>query len=228
MSPTAERLQAIHERIARALGGQARPVTVVAVSKTKTAAAVREAWDAGQRDFGENYVQEALAKMDELADLPITWHYIGALQGNKAREVAERFDWCHGVDRARIAQLLSRYRPVGRSPLNVCVQVNISAEATKGGVAPGEALALAREVAALPGLALRGLMGMASPSGSVEQARAEFGRLRREYDALRAEGFALDTLSMGMTQDFEAALAEGATMLRLGTALFGSREKAAA
>jgi len=206
MSPTAERLQAIHERIARVPASPARAVTVVAVSKTKSAADVREA----------------------LADLPITWHFIGALQGNKAREVAEHFDWCHGVDRSRIAQLLSRFRPATRPPLNVCVQVNISAEATKGGVAPGEALALAREVASLPGLRLRGLMGMASPSGSAEQARAEFARLRAEFDALRDAGLPVDTLSMGMTQDFEAAVAEGATMLRLGTAIFGSREKAAA
>lgn len=228
MSPTAERLQAIHERIARVSGSPARAVTVVAVSKTKSAADVREAFLAGQRDFGENYVQEALAKMGELAELPITWHFIGALQGNKAREVAEHFDWCHGVDRSRIAQLLSRFRPATRPPLNACVQVNISAEATKGGVASGEALALAREVASLTGLRLRGLMGMASPSGSAEQARAEFARLRAEFDALRAAGLPVDTLSMGMTQDFEAALAEGATMLRLGTAIFGAREKAAA
>lgn len=228
MSPTAERLQAIHERISRALGGVVRPVTVVAVSKTKPAAAVREAWAAGQRDFGENYVQEALAKMAELEGLDLTWHYIGVLQGNKARDVAERFDWCHGVDRLRIAQLLSRHRPAGLAPLNVCIQVNISAEATKGGVAPGETLALARDVAALPGLKLRGLMGMASPSGDTALARAEFSRLRAEFEQVRAAGIALDTLSMGMTQDFEAALAEGSTMLRLGTALFGSREKAAA
>lgn len=228
MSPTAERLQAIHQRIRVALAGESRAVTVVAVSKTQPAAAIREAWQAGQRDFGENYLQEALAKMGELGGFDAVWHFIGALQGNKAREVARHFDWVHGVDRLRIAELLSRHRPAERAPLNVCVQVNISAEATKGGVAPGEALGLARQVAALPGLRLRGLMGMASPSADISGVREEFAVLRRELEAIRAAGIEADTLSMGMTQDFEAALAEGATMLRLGTAIFGERAKAAA
>ena len=203
-------------------------MTVVAVSKTQPVSAIREAYAAGQRDFGENYLQEALAKMGELADLPITWHFIGALQGNKAREAARHFAWVHGVDRARIADLLSRFRPAGGPPLNVCVQVNISAEATKGGVAPGEALALARHVAGLPGLRFRGLMGMASPVADVERVRAEFARLRAELEAIRAAGIEADTLSMGMTQDFEAALAEGATLLRIGTAIFGARARVAA
>ena len=166
--------------------------------------------------------------MGELADLAITWHFIGALQGNKVREVARHFAWAHGVDRARIAELLSRYRPAGEPPLNVCVQVNISAEATKGGVAPGEALALARHIAGLPGLRFRGLMGMASPAADAERVRGEFARLRGELEAIRAAGIEADTLSMGMTQDFEAALAEGATVLRIGTAIFGERARVAA
>jgi pyridoxal phosphate enzyme (YggS family) len=203
-------------------------VSLLAVSKTFDAAALRALAACGQRAFGENYLQEALAKMGELADLGITWHFIGALQGNKARDVARHFAWVHGVDRARIADLLSRHRPDGWPPLNVCVQVNISAEATKGGVAPGEALALARHVAGLPGLRFRGLMGMASPSAEASRVRPEFAALRAELAAIRAAGIDADTLSMGMTQDYEAALAEGATMLRLGTAIFGARDQAVA
>ena len=224
MSPIEENLQAIRRRISEICQGDRRAVTLVAVSKLQPLARLREAFAAGHRDFGENYVQEAVAKMDALAGLGgIVWHFIGHLQGNKAKEVAQRFDWVHGVDRARIADLLSRHRPADRAPLNVCIQVNISAEATKGGVAPGEALALARHVAGLPRLRLRGLMGMASPSGDVATARAEFAVLRRELQALKDAGIEADTLSMGMTHDFEAALAEGATLLRIGTAVFGAR-----
>ncbi|HQZ46718.1 MAG TPA: YggS family pyridoxal phosphate-dependent enzyme [Usitatibacteraceae bacterium] len=224
MSPIAENLQEVKRRISEALQGDSRAVTLVAVSKTQPAGKVREAHAAGQRDFGENYVQEAVAKIAELADLGATWHFIGALQANKAKEVARHFDWVHGVDRAKIADLLSRHRPAGKAPLDVCVQVNVSEEATKGGVKPGEALALARHVASLPGLRFRGLMGMASPSAGEAGVRAEFAALRRELEAIRAAGLAGDTLSMGMTQDFAAALAEGATMLRIGTAIFGARE----
>jgi len=224
MSPIAQNLQQMKRRISEALQGDSRAVTLVAVSKTHGPGMVREAWAAGQRDFGENYVQEAIAKMAELADLAAIWHFIGGLQSNKAREVAENFDWVHGVEREKIATLLSRHRPAGRPPLQVCVQVNISEEATKGGVRPGEALALARHVAALPGLRFRGLMGMASPSGDEAKLRAEFAVLRRELEAIRAAGLAGDTLSMGMTHDFAPALAEGATMLRIGTAIFGARE----
>jgi pyridoxal phosphate enzyme (YggS family) len=224
MSPIAENLQQVRRRISEALQGDSREVVLVAVSKTHPPEMVREAFAAGQRDFGENYVQEAVAKIAALADLPATWHFIGTLQGNKARDVAERFDWVHAVDRARIAELLSRHRPAGRRPLNVCVEVNISEEATKSGVKPGEALALARLVATLPGLRFRGLMGMASPSGDEAKARAEFSVLRRELEAIRAAGIPGDTLSMGMSQDWRAALAEGATMLRVGTAIFGERE----
>jgi pyridoxal phosphate enzyme (YggS family) len=224
MSPIAQNLQQLQGRISEALQGDSRAVTLVAVSKTHGPEMVREAWAAGQRDFGENYVQEAIAKMEALADLQAVWHYIGGLQSNKAREVAERFDWVHGVDREKIATLLSRHRPAGLAPLQVCVQVNISAEATKGGVQPGAALALARHVASLPGLRFRGLMGMASPSADEAKLRAEFAALRRELEAIRAAGLEGDTLSMGMTHDFALALAEGATMLRIGTAIFGARE----
>ncbi len=203
-------------------------MTLVAVSKTRPAQAVAEALACGQRDFGENYVQEALEKIGALAGRGAVWHFIGHLQGNKAKEVARHFDWVHGVDRERIAELLSRNRPADLPPLEVCVQVNISQEATKSGVAPGEALALARRIAALPGLRLRGLMGMASPSGDEARQREEFAVLRRELEALKAAGLAVDTLSMGMTHDFPAALAEGATMLRIGTAIFGERVAQAA
>jgi pyridoxal phosphate enzyme (YggS family) len=224
MSPIAANLQAMRRRISEELQGDSRSVTIVAVSKAQPGEAVREAFAAGQRDFGENYVQEALAKMDALADLRATWHFIGSLQSNKARDVAERFDWVHSIDRAKIADALSRHRPAGREPLNVCVQVNISHEATKGGVTPQEVPALARHVAGLPRLRLRGLMGVASPS-DVSAARGEFASLAAAFRRLRAEGLDVDTLSMGMTQDFPAALAEGATMLRIGTAIFGPRVK---
>ena len=222
MSPIAANLQAVRRRISEELHGDSRPVTIVAVSKAQPAHAVREAFGAGQRDFGENYVQEALAKMDALADLEATWHFIGNLQGNKAREVASRFDWVQTIDRVRIADALSRHRPAGLAPLNACVQVNISHEATKGGVTLAELPALALHVAALPGLRLRGLMGVASPSDP-SVARAEFASLAAAFRELRSQGLELDTLSMGMTQDYPAALEEGANLLRIGTAIFGAR-----
>ena len=223
MSTIAANLQAVRRRISEALQGDSRGVTIVAVSKSQPPEKIREAHAAGCGDFGENYVNEAIAKMAALGDARLTWHFIGRLQGNKAREVAERFDWVHGVDRAKVAAALSRTRPAQRGPLNVCLQVNISGEAAKGGVAPGEAPALAREVAGLPSLRLRGLMGMASYTVDRGEQRAQFGVLRRTFDAIRAEGIELDTLSMGMSQDFEAALAEGANMVRIGTAIFGER-----
>ena len=197
---------------------------LVAVSKSQPAEAVAEAFAAGVRDFGENYVQDALQKIGALGALGATWHFIGHLQGNKAREVAEHFDWVHGVDRLRIAQALSRARPEGLEPLQACIQVNISGEAAKGGVEPGEALALAREVSRLPRLRLRGLMGMASFTDDAALQRSQFATLARVKDEIVAAGVALDTLSMGMSQDFEAALAEGSTMVRIGTALFGERK----
>jgi PLP dependent protein len=223
MSPIAARLQAVKRRISEALQGDTRPVALVAVSKLQSAGAIREAFAAGQRAFGENYLQEALAKQAALSDLPIEWHYIGAMQSNKARAIAENFDWVHGIDRLKIAEALSRGRPAGRAPLNACLQVNISNEATKGGVAPSGVAALAAAVAPLPGLRLRGLMGMASPGDDVATQRREFASLREASAMLRARGLELDTLSMGMTHDLEAAIAEGATMVRVGTAIFGER-----
>jgi pyridoxal phosphate enzyme (YggS family) len=223
MSTIAANLQAVRRRISEALQGDSRDVTLVAVSKAQTAESIREAHAAGCRDFGENYVQEAIAKIGLLRDVPARWHFIGHLQANKAKEVAMHFDWVHGVDRARLAAALARSRPAGREALNVCLQVNISAEASKSGVNPGDALALAREVAPLEGVKLRGLMGMASHGAGEQEQRRQFGRLREAFDEIRAAGIALDTLSMGMSGDLEAAIAEGATMVRVGTAIFGAR-----
>jgi len=225
MSTIAANLQDIRRRISEALQGDRREVTIVAVSKSQPASSIRAAAAAGCGDFGENYVREAIAKMDELGDMAATWHFIGQIQTNKARDVAERFDWVHGIDRARAAAALSRARPGDRRPLNVCLQVNISGEATKGGVRPDEVVALAREVAGMPNLRLRGLMGMASASGDAAAQRAQFAVLRQGLEAVRSENIAVDTLSMGMSDDFPGAIAEGATMIRIGTALFGARQR---
>ena len=186
---------------------------------------MREAFAAGQLDFGENYVQEALAKIAELADVrdQLRWHLIGPLQSNKAREVAANFDWVHAVDRMKLAQRLSDLRPPGMAPLQVCLQVNISGEDSKSGVAPGAALALAREVAALPRLKLRGLMAIPEPAGDLAAQRVPHRALRELFEAMNAAGLGLDTLSIGMSADLEAAIAEGATWVRVGTAIFGSR-----
>ena len=226
MSTIAANLQASRRRISEALQGDSRIVTLVAVSKSQPPERLREAWAAGCRDFGESYVQEALPKMAALGDLQASWHFIGRVQTNKAREVAEHFDWVHAVDRPRVAAALSRARPASLPPLDCCIQVNISAEATKGGVAPGEALALAREVRTLPGLRLRGLMGMARHTERRDEQRAQFAVLARTRADIDAAGIPLDTLSMGMSDDFEAAIAEGATMVRIGTAIFGARDYA--
>jgi PLP dependent protein len=223
MSPIAANLQAVRRRISEALQGDSRAVTLVAVSKSQPPEAIRAAFAAGCRDFGESYVQEAMPKMGALTDLGAVWHFIGHLQGNKARDVSQRFDWVHGVERAKLATALGRSRPEGLADLNVCIQVNISGEATKGGVPPTQALALAREVAAVPRLRLRGLMGMASATDDTASQRKQFALLRRTFEEVVAAGIALDTLSMGMSDDYEAALAEGATMVRIGTAIFGER-----
>jgi pyridoxal phosphate enzyme (YggS family) len=224
MSPIAANLQAIRRRISEALQGDSRAVRLIAVSKGQPPEAIREAFEAGVRDFGENYVQDALPKIGALDALDATWHFIGHLQTNKAREVAIHFDWVHGIDRLRVAEALSRGRPDDSEPLQVCIQVNISGEGSKEGVAPRDALALAREVSAVPRLRLRGLMGMASFTGDVAAQRSQFATLARVKDEIVAGGIALDTLSMGMSQDFEAALAEGSTMVRIGTAIFGERK----
>lgn len=225
-------LQEVKRRIAdaaSAAGRAAEDVTLLAVSKTFPGAAVREACAAGQRAFGENYVQEALAKIDELADLRpgIEWHLIGPLQSNKTRPVASAFDWVHSVDRLKIAERLAEQRPPGLPPLNLCLQVNISGEASKHGVAPGDVPALAHAVAALPPerVQLRGLMSIPEPQPGAPLAaqRAPHRALRELLGVLQAQGLALDTLSMGMSADLEAAVAEGATLVRVGTAVFGQR-----
>jgi len=228
MASIAENILQVRGRIAsacRAFDRLPATVNLLAVSKTCPGVSVREAHAAGQRDFGENYVQEALAKIDELADLraDLRWHLIGPLQSNKAREVAARFDWVHAVDRIKLAQRLSDLRPDGLPPLQVCLQVNISGEDSKSGVAPDAALALARGVAALPRLKLRGLMAIPEPAGDLASQRAPHRALRELFEAMNAEGLGLDTLSVGMSADLEAAIAEGATWVRIGTAIFGSR-----
>jgi pyridoxal phosphate enzyme (YggS family) len=199
----------------------------MAVSKTCPGVSVRAAFEAGERDFGENYVQEALAKIAELDDLraEIRWHLIGPLQSNKSREVATHFDWVHSVDRLKLAQRLSDQRPAGLPPLQVCLQVNVSGEDSKSGVAPRDALALALAVAALPRLQLRGLMAIPEPAADLAAQRAPHRALRALMEQLNAAGLALDTLSIGMSADLEAAIAEGATWVRIGTAIFGARAR---
>ena len=228
MASIAENILQVRARIeaaCRAFDRLPTGVTLLAVSKTCPGVSVREAFAAGQRDFGENYVQEALAKIDELADLRtrLRWHLIGPLQSNKAREVATHFDWVHAVDRMKLAQRLSDLRPPELAPLQVCLQVNISGEDSKSGVAPEAALALAHEVAALPRLKLRGLMAIPEPAGDLAGQRAPHRALRKLLEAMNAEGLGLDTLSIGMSADLEAAVAEGATCVRIGTAIFGAR-----
>jgi pyridoxal phosphate enzyme (YggS family) len=198
-------------------------VSLLAVSKTHAPALIREACAAGQRAFGENYVQEALEKMHVLADLDLEWHLVGPLQSNKTRLVAERFHWVHTIDREKVARRLAEQRPRGMAPLEVLVQVNVSGEASKSGVPLHAAPALAHAVAALPGLRLRGLMAVPEPTPDASLQRARFRELRALCESLRREGLALDTLSMGMSDDMEAAIAEGSTMVRIGTAIFGAR-----
>jgi pyridoxal phosphate enzyme (YggS family) len=226
MTTIAARLQAVNARIAaaaRAAGRLPQDVTLVAVSKTFPASAVAEGSAAGQRAFGENYVQEALDKMAALAGRDIEWHFIGPIQSNKTRPIAEAFAWVHGVDREKIARRLSEARPEGLPPLQVCLQVNVSGEASKSGVGPGDVLALARSVAVLPRLRLRGLMAIPEPAQDAALQRSRFRRLRELKEEVVAAGIAMDTLSMGMSGDMEAAIAEGATMVRIGTAIFGAR-----
>lgn len=225
-SPAGARLRAVQTQVARAAeeaGRDAAEVKLLAVSKTFGAAAVRGLAGCGQREFGENYLQEALDKQAALRDLPLVWHFIGPIQSNKTRAIAENFGWVHSVDRLKIAERLSAQRPAGLPPLQVCIEVNVSGEASKGGVAPAELPALAAAVAALPGLRLRGLMAIPAPVSEVAAQRAAFRQVRELYDALRAQGLALDTLSMGMSGDLAAAILEGATIVRVGTAIFGSR-----
>jgi pyridoxal phosphate enzyme (YggS family) len=231
MSHIADNLLDVHRRIADAADAANRSpdaVRLLAVSKTFPAEDVRAAFEAGQRAFGENYVQESIVKIEALADLraQIEWHFIGPLQSNKTRPVAEQFDWVHSVDRLKIAQRLSEQRPDSLAPLNVCLQVNVSGEASKSGVPLEDAPALASEIAALPKLRLRGLMSIPEPVEGLEAQRAQHRTLRQLHEALCAQGLALDTLSMGMSADLEAAVLEGATIVRIGTAIFGKRDYA--
>jgi PLP dependent protein len=206
-----------------AAGRDPGTVTLVAVSKTKTAETIRLAATAGVTDFGENYLKEAVGKMDSLADLRLRWHFIGAIQSNKTRPIAERFDWVHSVDRLSIAKRLSEQRPFHAPPLQVCIQVALVPEPTKGGVERDALFELAAAVAALPRLQLRGLMCLPPPQPDGAAERAVFAQLRGALQDLNAGGLKLDTLSMGMSADFESAIAEGATLVRIGTALFGPR-----
>ena len=232
MSHIAERLQAVRLALRDAAAKvQRRPedIDLLAVSKTFSSDQIAEALAAGQHKFGENYVQEALAKMTTLGRFaPIEWHLIGPLQSNTAAAAAASFDWVQSVDREKIAAKLSAARVEGLAPLSICVQVNISGESTKSGVHPDQAIALAKSVAALPRLRLRGLMGIANPDAGDRVVREQFRMLRTLFDGLRREGFDVDTLSMGMSGDMEAAIAEGATLVRIGSAIFGQRNREAA
>lgn len=224
MSTLADNLSAISARIAsaaQAAGRDPASVQLLAVSKTKPASAIREIHAAGVCDFGENYLQEALTKQQALSDLPLIWHFIGPIQSNKTKAIAEHFDWVHSVDRLKIAQRLSEQRPAGLAPLNICLQVNVSGEDSKSGCAPADLPTLAKAVAALPNLRLRGLMAIPEPTDDRAAQEAAFATLRQLQEGL---GLGMDTLSMGMSHDLEAAIAQGATWVRIGTALFGARD----
>jgi pyridoxal phosphate enzyme (YggS family) len=207
----------------QAAGRAAGSVQLLAVSKTWGFDAVQAAYAAGQTDFGENYIQEAVDKIAALRDLPLVWHCIGPIQSNKTRLVAEHFDWVHSIDRLKIAHRLSEQRPEHLPPLQVCIQVNVDGGVTKSGVSPSDLPQLARAVAALPRLQLRGLMTIPEPAETDAQMRAVHHQAKELFDQLRAQGLPLDTLSMGMSADMAAAIAEGSTMVRVGTAIFGKR-----
>lgn len=223
MSTIAENISTLAERIHNAAqAAQRDPASIglLAVSKTKPASDLREAYAAGLRDFGENYLQEALGKQTELSDLPLIWHFIGPIQSNKTRAIAEHFDWVHSVDRLKIAQRLSEQRPAELPPLNICIQVNVSGEASKSGCTPQDLPALAQAISDLPHLRLRGLMAIPEPTEDSDEQNAAFAAVRSLQDQLNLP---LDTLSMGMSHDLEAAISQGATWVRIGTALFGAR-----
>ena len=223
----AVRLRNIRDRIARAAESAGRDpasITLVAVGKTHPAGLLRVAALAGVTDFGENYLQEAAGKIDQLADLPLRWHFIGRIQANKTRAIAARFDWVHGIDRPELARRLSEQRSPHAPPLNVCIQVALAAEANKGGMAPALVADAAAAIAGMPRVRLRGLMCLPPPPADPARQRAVFAELRLLLADLNTRGFALDSLSMGMSEDFEAAIAEGATLVRIGSALFGPRQ----
>lgn len=224
MSTIADNIGQVSQRIraaADAVQRDANSIHLLAVSKTKPAQAVREAYAAGMRDFGENYLQEALGKQAELTDLPLSWHFIGPIQSNKTRAIAENFAWVHSVDRLKIAQRLSEQRPAELPPLNICIQVNVSGEASKSGCTPADLPALANAISTLPRLRLRGLMAIPEPTEDRAEQDAAFARVRDLQNSLNLP---LDTLSMGMSHDLESAIAQGATWVRIGTALFGARD----
>ncbi|MEZ0560924.1 YggS family pyridoxal phosphate-dependent enzyme [Pseudomonas sp. Env-82] len=224
MSTIADNIGLVSQRIraaADAVQRDASSIHLLAVSKTKPAQAVREAYAAGLRDFGENYLQEALGKQADLTDLPLSWHFIGPIQSNKTRAIAEHFAWVHSVDRLEIAQRLSEQRPADLPPLNICIQVNVSGEASKSGCTPADLPALATAISALPRLKLRGLMAIPEPTEDRAEQDAAFATVR---DLQASLNLALDTLSMGMSHDLESAIAQGATWVRIGTALFGARD----
>jgi pyridoxal phosphate enzyme (YggS family) len=227
MTAILSNLQATREAIAKAAIEAHRAVSdvhLLAVSKTFPAEAVREAYQGGQRAFGENYLQEALDKMALLNDLPLEWHFIGPIQSNKTRPIAEHFAWVHGVDRLKVAQRLSEQRPANLPLLNICLQVNVSGEESKSGVAMNDAAQLAQEIARLPRLKLRGLMSIPAPASDETEQRVAFAKMRVLLEQMNEQGLGLDTLSMGMSHDFPAAIKEGATIVRIGTAIFGARD----
>jgi len=230
MSPIESNLQHINTQINDAIAAlpapSQRPVSLVAVTKTKSIDEIRSAFAAGQREFGENYVQEAIGKIESLRDLRaqgIVWHFIGPLQSNKSKLIASNFDWVHGVDRLKVASALSRHRS-GCGALNVCVQVNVSGEQSKGGVAPADVLALATQIRQLPDLKLRGLMTIIENTADETTQRAQFSMMRTLFEKMKSDTMDVDTLSMGMSQDFSIAISEGATMVRVGSAIFGARQ----
>ena len=228
MNTIAERVDALLARIATLESRYGRPrgsVTLLAVGKTHAPERIREAHRAGLSQFGESYVQEALPKIESLGDLPLTWHFVGRIQSNKTASIAQKFAWVHGIDRQRIAERLNEQRPASLPPIECCIEVNLSGEHSKGGVMPEELPALAMAVAALPRLRLRGLMTLPEPATGFDLQRRPFARLAGHLDELRRLIPDLDTLSMGMSDDMEAAIAEGATIVRIGTALFGPRER---
>jgi PLP dependent protein len=227
MTAIASALQSVRNRIDHAAAASARSpldILLLAVSKTYPASRIQEAFTAGQQAFGESYAQEAEKKISELAHLPLEWHFIGPIQSNKTALIATRFQWVHSIEREKIAVRLNAARPAHLPPLNVCIQVNVSGEESKSGVAPGQERALARCIAELPRLRLRGLMAIPEPTSDLGLQRRRYAEVRALKDALSAEGYLLDTLSMGMSDDLESAIAEGATLVRVGTAIFGRRE----
>ncbi len=228
MTDIKKNLAEIHqeiEQICRQHGRNSNEVCLLAVSKTKPASDIEDAFNAGQKDFGENYLQEALEKIDQLRQLDITWHFIGGIQSNKTRPIAENFDWVHTLSSSKHAHRINDQRPTDLKPINACIQVNISHEASKSGLDVEEVLPLAKEIASLENIQLRGLMVIPAPTSNETMQRQVFHQVAELMQTIKANGIALDTLSMGMSADYPAAIAEGATIIRIGTAIFGARRK---